>query len=297
MQFVLKINGQGGKMIKEIKEEHNKGKYDPRNNLNDLTGKEWIKHTKSFYFSEKCADDKDAFEHPAPFLIKDIEKLIEMFTKREMIVLDPFMGSGTTAIASYNLGRKSIGIDLSEQYNELALSRFVKKNMKPEIDYKYIVGDSLIELDNIPEVDYIVTSPPYHDILKNDSKGLRKDSKEKGYRSGSRMGVEYYSDKENDLGNQGSYEEFLELLKKIMQKCYQKLKEKKYCSIVISDFTVERKEICVQADIVKLMENVGFNFIGTTVLLQDNKPLYPFGYPYAYKINHMHQNIITFRKE
>lgn len=193
-------------MIKEIKEEHNKGKYDPRNNLNDLTGKEWIKHTKSFYFSEKCADDKDAFEHPAPFLIKDIEKLIEMFTKREMIVLDPFMGSGTTAIASYNLGRKSIGIDLSEQYNELALSRFVKKNMKPEIDYKYIVGDSLIELDNIPEVDYIVTSPPYHDILKNDSKGLRKDSKEKGYRSGSRMGVEYYSDKENDLGNQGSYE-------------------------------------------------------------------------------------------
>ena len=39
-----------------------------------------------------------------------------------------------------------------------------------------------------------------------------------------------------------------------------------------------------------------FEFVGTTILLQDNKPLYPFGYPYSYKINHMHQNIITFRR-
>jgi len=44
------------------------------------------------------------------------------------------------------------------------------------------------------------------------------------------------------------------------------------------------------------MEKIGFEFSGTTALLQDNKPLYPFGYPYAYKINHQHQNIITFRK-
>lgn len=279
-------------MPKEVKEE----KYDERNQLNDLTGKEWLKHTKSFYMSEKCADDKDAFGHPAPFLIKDIEKLIEMFTKKGMTVLDPFMGSGTTAIASFNLGRKSIGIDLSEEYRELALTRFEKKGMK-ECDYKYILGDSLIETLKLPEVEYIVTSPPYHNILKNDSKGLRKDASEKGYRSGSRVGVEYYSDKENDLGNQNSYKEFLELFSKIMSNCYTVLKNRKYCSIVISDFTIDKKEVCVQADIVELMGKIGFVFVGTTILLQDSKPLYPFGYPYAYKINHMHQNIITFRKE
>jgi len=44
------------------------------------------------------------------------------------------------------------------------------------------------------------------------------------------------------------------------------------------------------------MEGIGYEFVGTTVLLQDNKPLYPFGYPFAYKINHHHQNIINFRK-
>ena len=82
-----------------------------------------------------------------------------------------------------------------------------------------------------------------------------------------------------------------------MYNCFQKLKNKKYAVIVISDFTVDKKEICVQADIVKLMTDIGFDFVGTIALLQDNKPLYPFGYPYAFIINHMHQNIICFRKD
>ena len=81
-----------------------------------------------------------------------------------------------------------------------------------------------------------------------------------------------------------------------MRDAYKCLKNKKYCSIVISDFTVDKKEVCVQGDIVKIMNEIGFEFVGTIVLLQDNKPLYPFGYPYAFKINHMHQNIINFRK-
>ena len=272
------------------------GTYSPRNKLNDLTGKEWIKMTKSFMFSEKCADDKDAFAHPAPFLIKDIEKLIKMFTKSGMTVLDPFMGSGTTAIAAFNCNRKSIGIDLSEEYHRLAIERFNKKGMQEIVDYEYIVGDSLVETERINPIDFIVTSPPYHNILQNNAKGLRDDKSEKGFRSGSRIGVEYYSDKDNDLGNQKSYEEFISLFAKIMDKCYHKLNDGKYCAIVISDFTVDKKEICVQADVVKLMQDIGFSFVGTIALLQDNKPLYPFGYPYAFKINHMHQNIILFRK-
>lgn len=271
------------------------GKYDKRNQLNDLTGKEWIKLTKSFWTSEKCADDKVAFAHPAPFLIRDIEKLISFYTKKGMVVLDPFMGSGTTGIAAYNLGRLSVGIDLNEQYKELAIERYAAKGMSSN-DYQYTLGDSTKIISSLPPVDYIVTSPPYHNILQNKSKGIRNDNSHKGYRNGARQGVEYYSDMPNDLGNQDTYENFIELLTKVMRQCFSVLKEKKYCSIVISDFTVDKQEICVQADIVRLMQKVGFEFVGTTVLLQDNKPLYPFGYPYAYKINHMHQNIITFRK-
>ncbi|MBR3322097.1 site-specific DNA-methyltransferase [Candidatus Saccharibacteria bacterium] len=274
----------------------NKGKYDKRNQLNDLTGKEWLKLTRSYWVSKKCKDDKFAFQHPAPFLIRDIESLISLFTKKGMTVLDPFNGVGTTLIAAHNLGRKSIGIDLSKKYCELAKERLSQLNIPLNADTEIIVGDSLREIPKIKTtIDYCVTSPPYHNILHNKGSGLRKDSQ--NFRSGSRTGVEYYSDDKRDLGNQDTYDDFLLLLQKVMQKVFTKLRNKAYTTIIISDFTVNKKEVCVQADIVRIMCKIGFEFVGTTILLQDNKPLYPFGYPYAYKINHHHQNIINFRKK
>jgi len=278
----------------EAKKE-NKGKYDKRNKLNDLTGKEWLKLTASFWLSKKCADDKDAYNHPAPFLVKDIQKLISMFTKNEMRVLDPFCGSGTTLLASTLLGRYGIGVDLNAEYRKLAIGRLLKKDIKEHRDFEYFLGDSTTILENINNIDYIVTSPPYHNILKNKGAGLRKEN-QKGYRNGARLGIDYYSDLPNDLGNKKSYEEFLESLKQIMLTGFKVLNNKKYCSIVISDFTVDKREVCVQGDIVRIMQEIGFEFVGTIALLQNSKPLYPFGYPYAYKINHHHQNIINFRK-
>lgn len=270
------------------------GKYDPRNKLNDLTGKEWLKLTKSFWVSEKTKEDKFAFQHPAPFLIKDIEKLIRLFTKSGMTVLDPFNGVGTTLVAAHRTGRKGIGIDLSEEYCRLATERLAGLGIDPA-GQMVITGDSIKAVPKLREtIDYCVTSPPYHNILQNKGSGLR-DAKQ-NFRSGARKGVEYYSDSPHDLGNQESYEDFLKLFRQVMTKVYDKLRDKAYISIIISDFTVDKKEINVQAGIVDAMQKAGFEFVGTTILLQDNKPLYPFGYPFAYKINHHHQNIINFRK-
>lgn len=278
---------------KPLSEENKPGKYDPRNRLNDLTGKEWLLLTKSYWVTEPSQYDKTAYKHPAPFLVKDIQKLISLFTKKGMTVLDPFVGSGTTLLSANILGRKAIGIDLNARYKEMADKRMAEKKY---INYQFIVGDSRKKIDSIKEqVDYIITSPPYHNILKNKGNGIRK-MPSKLYRMSAREGVEYYSDSENDLGNFKEYKDFLSALKKIMKKGYKKLKNKKYCTLILSDFTVNKSEVCVQADIVKMMEQIGFIFCGTTVLFQPVKPLFPFGYPYRYKINHHHQNIMTFEK-
>lgn len=273
--------------------ENQPGRYDKRNTLNDLTGKEWLLLTKSFWETETSAIDKGAYKHPAPFMVGDVKKLISLFTKKGMTVLDPFVGSGTTLIAASMLERKAIGIDLNSDYKLLYKERISNLNLKETGEY--IVGDSLNVLDRVKNVDYIVTSPPYHNILRNTSKGTRNNTG-KNYRMSARDGVEYYSESENDLGNFEQYEDFLNALKAIMQKAYMCLNNKKYISIIISDFTVNKKEVCVQGDIVRIMNEIGFEFSGTTILMQPVKPLYPFGYPYAYKINHHHQNIITFRK-
>lgn len=60
--------------------------------------------------------------HPAPFPVALIERIISSTTAR--LVLDPFMGSGTTAIAATRLQRNFVGIEISEKYCDMAKKRF-----------------------------------------------------------------------------------------------------------------------------------------------------------------------------
>ncbi len=62
--------------------------------------------------------------HPAPFPIPLIERIISSTTAQ--VVLDPFMGSGTTAIAARNLQRNFIGIEISQEYCDLAQRRLIE---------------------------------------------------------------------------------------------------------------------------------------------------------------------------
>jgi len=277
---------------KPLSEEGKPGRYDVRNTINDLTGKEWLLLSRSYWISEGAPEDRDAYSHPAPFLVGDVQRLISLFTKRGMTVLDPFAGSGSTMVAASKLGRRSIGIDLNAKYAKLAKERLSRVG---STDWQYIVKDSFSAISDLGLVDYIVTSPPYHNILRNNGKGIRH-ANGKSYRRGARDGVEFYSDHPNDLGNFDKYQDFLFALYRIMHRAICRLRPGRYCTIVISDFTVDRKEVCVQGDVVRLMESAGYEFAGTTALLQSVKPLYPFGYPYAYKINHHHHNLITFRR-
>ena len=62
-------------------------------------------------------------EHKAAFPKALIKRILENFIPEGSIVLDPFMGSGTTGVAALNLGRKFIGIELDEKYFEIAEKR------------------------------------------------------------------------------------------------------------------------------------------------------------------------------
>jgi site-specific DNA-methyltransferase (adenine-specific)/modification methylase len=67
--------------------------------------------------------------HPTQKPLKLFERLIEMASKEGDIILDPFMGSGTTAIAAENLNRKWIGVDNNPAYIKIANER-IKQNKK-----------------------------------------------------------------------------------------------------------------------------------------------------------------------
>ncbi len=67
--------------------------------------------------------------HPTQKPIKLFKTIIEDYTKLGDTILDPFLGSGTTAIAAKQLGRKCIGIEIEEKYCEIAVKRLQKEGL------------------------------------------------------------------------------------------------------------------------------------------------------------------------
>jgi modification methylase len=71
--------------------------------------------------------------HPAPFPISLIERIVS--STNAQIILDPFSGSGTTAVVSLGLNRNYIGIDISPEYCEMAEKRIEKNKIKSEYPF------------------------------------------------------------------------------------------------------------------------------------------------------------------
>ncbi len=61
--------------------------------------------------------------HPAPFPVELPRRLIQLYTYRDDVVLDPFLGAGTTAVAALEAGRRYVGFEAEEEYVGLAESR------------------------------------------------------------------------------------------------------------------------------------------------------------------------------
>lgn len=73
--------------------------------------------------SGKKRSSKERTDHPAQFPIELISRIIKASTNRGDIVLDPFMGSGSTAIAALKTGRKSVGFEIRTDYLDIAIER------------------------------------------------------------------------------------------------------------------------------------------------------------------------------
>lgn len=68
--------------------------------------------------------------HPAPFPLELPERLLKLYSWQDDVILDPFMGSGTTAVACEKFNRRWIGIDLSEDYCKMAKYRINWQNQR-----------------------------------------------------------------------------------------------------------------------------------------------------------------------
>ncbi len=89
-------------------------------NISNWIGKETVYPTNVLHLATECSNKN----HSAAFPVSLPEWFIKLFTRADDIVLDPFMGSGTTIRVAVNLNRKAIGIDVNPDYYAMVKNAF-----------------------------------------------------------------------------------------------------------------------------------------------------------------------------
>jgi DNA modification methylase len=268
----------------------------PNNKLNDLDPKTWLKFQKSWFIHNPPPRKKGVLVHPAKFPETMAQEFIEFFTKNGQTILDPMAGTGSTLIAALRAGRNSYGIELNPKYAHIAEQLILAEraalgdaieNLKSEI----VNGDAANALDlRLPTFDYVLTSPPYWDMLH--AKGAETQKKR---RASPDVDV-FYSDDPNDLGNIHNYEEFVEKLVKIYAGLKPLLREKAYLTIIVKNVKKGGKIYPLAWDIARELGKV-YTLKDEKLWLQDNQPLAPFGLGSAWVSNTFHHYCLQFRNE
>lgn len=295
--------------VSEISDKNNdyidfgeRGRYSKLNKLNELTGKEWLKFTKSWFIHRPRKRNEIETLHPAKYPESLIEEFINFFTKTGQWIIDPFCGTGSTLIAAQNCNRNAIGIEITKKYTEITKRRVQDNegiNLYGNI-IKILQGNSLKAYEIIktkyPElvengIDFCITSPPYWNQLKRNSMRQLKRKKE---------GLDtLYSNNKNDIGNEDDYEKFLILQKDIFNNVYKLLKNKAYLCVITNNVYYESKLYPLAFDTFKTLTTGECAFVGKDekIWLQDDKALANLGVNNAYVGNRHHQYCLIFRKE
>jgi len=281
------------------------------NKLNDLSGKEWIKFTKTWFIHRPAPREDTKLLHPAAFPESLAKEFIEFFTKKGQLVLDPFLGTGSTLIACIESNRSGVGVEVVKKWADIARMR-VNKLLAQKKGSEYLLssmgvpheklfirvihGDSrklskIWEENNLPHADYCITSPPYWNQLKRNYI-RQKERLKKGLDT-------KYSEDPNDIGNIDDYYEFLNALKQIFNEVYKVMKNRGYLTVITNNVFYNGRLYPLAFDTLKILSEEPYAWVpkDEKIWLQDDKPLLPLGIYNAWIGNRAHQYCLIFRKE
>jgi len=198
-----------------------------KSKINDLNLKDWKQYGDILTDSLWIIDSRDKSgahnnSYHGNFVPQIPNQMMRRFTKKGDVILDAFLGYGTTLIESKRLGRHGIGIELIPEVAKEAIKNINKEELKNKnILTDVIVSDSTkketvnkvlssLKKINKDKIDLIVLHPPYHDIIK-------------------------FSDKKEDLCNADTVEEFTKKFGDIIENFSSLLNKNRYLAIVIGD--------------------------------------------------------------
>lgn len=228
------------------------------NHLNCQTPKEWIKAQLGVWqFHYNGKDIRDKSVHPAIFPINLAKRVVELFSHEGELILDPFVGSGTTLLAAQELNRNAVGFDLNEQYIQLSENRLMSETLFNKSQQLAIQDDAR----NIPKyldqetVKLIFTSPPYANLLNRKRKNKsRRGDERKNEQFGK---VEQYSQNPNDLGTL-DLQKYTEAMGDIFEGLLPLLRDKAHCVINVPDMWWENQRITIHVALINELRTRGY---------------------------------------
>ncbi len=254
------------------------------NHLNCLTPKEWIKAQIGVWqFAYERRDLRDKSLHPATFPISLARRVIELFTHAGELVLDPFVGSGTTLLAARDLNRNAVGFDLNQKYVDLCRSRLNELQLFSETQELAFSDDAR----NIPEyleketLSLIFTSPPYANLLNRKRKNKSRRGTER--KNGQYLKVEQYSQDTRDLGIL-ELEDYANEMGSIFERLLPLLRPKAHCVINVPDMWWEDERITIHIALVEALRRAGYELRNTIIWDRTNivNRVGIFGWPSNY---------------
>ena len=237
----------------------------PHNHINCLDAKHWMKNQVAIWeFSYEKRDIRDKNIHPAVFPIGLPAKCIELFTHKGELVLDPFVGIGTTLVAARDLDRNAVGFDLNKKYINFTKKRLSQSRLFSATKQIAICDDAVNILDYLDEntVSLSVTSPPYANMLNRprENKSLRGDLRvNQHYRK-----IQQYSKNPRDLGTMEP-KKFAEVLGEIYKIILPLHKQKAHCVINITDLWWKNKRIPIHLYVIDALEKAGYELRNTII--------------------------------
>lgn len=267
-----------------------------RNRLNDLSSREWLIFQKSWFVHNPPPRSKSVLRHPAKFPESLALDFVTFFTKTGATVLDPMAGTGSALVACLRSGRHSIGVELNPEYAELArrILQDERSNLGSDADglrAEIITADAVkIPSLDLSPVDYVITSPPYWDMLH-----ARGAKTQKSRRASKSLDV-FYSNDPNDVGNIDSYPEFLDRLVQIYANLRQVLKPKAYLTIIVKNVKKQGTIYPLAWDLARRLAQV-YTLKDERIWCQDNVRLAPYGMGNAWVSNTVHHYCLQFRNE
>ncbi|HLW69483.1 MAG TPA: DNA methyltransferase [Candidatus Binataceae bacterium] len=247
-----------------------------------MTAKEWLKAQLGVWeFFYEGRDIRDKNLHPATFPIALARHVIKLFTHRGEMVLDPFVGSGTTLVAALDADRNAAGFDLQQKYVDLSLSRLKEQSLFGKSTQLAVCDDAR----NIPaylapeSVALILTSPPYANLLNR-----KRKNKSRRIRDNGQLGkVEQYSQDPRDLGTL-ALEDYAQEMGAIFAGLLPLLKQHGHCVINVPDMWWENERITIHIALVEELRRRGFEL--RNIIIWDRTNLVNnigiFGWPSNY---------------